>query len=72
MVTNVSTGLDCLAQGVGQSPAERKVAGSIPSRGTCLGGGFGPGSGRVWEATDLFPSDIHISLPLFLRPFPSP
>ena len=32
-------------------PVNRKVAGSIPSQGTCLGCGFSPGPGRLREAT---------------------
>ena len=44
--------LTAVAQLVGCHPAKWKGIGSIPSQGTCLGWGFGPQSGQVWEATD--------------------
>ena len=35
------------AQGTERWPADQKFAGSIPSQGTCLGGGPGPPAGGV-------------------------
>ena len=49
-------------------PVDQKVMGLIPSQGTCLGCGFGPWLGRIWQATNrsffLSPSPY---LPLSLR-----
>ena len=47
-------------------PVNQRVAGSIPSKGTCLGCRLGPqyGAGQRQPHTD-------VSLPLFLPPFPS-
>ena len=48
-----------------------KVAGSIPSQGTCLGFGPGPQLG-AWEIQPIAISlTHHVSLPLFLPPLPS-
>ena len=41
-----------VAQLVGCCSAKQKVAGSIPSQGTCLGCGFRPSSGHIQEATE--------------------
>ena len=37
---------------VGQHPAKRKAAGSIPGEGTCLGWGFGPWLGHIRGTTN--------------------
>ena len=47
-------------------PANKRVTGSIPSQGTCLGCGPDPQKG----ARERQPP-IDVSLPLFLPPFPS-
>ena len=44
---------------------KQRVAGSIPSQGTCLGCGPGP----QWGPSDRQPH-IDVSLPLFVPPFP--
>ena len=64
----------------GLRPVDREVAGSVPSQDTCLGcgpgpqlGGCGPGPQLgAWER-QLFAVSLthHVSLPLFLPPFPS-
>ena len=36
----------------GHHPANRKIAGSVPGQGTCLGCRFGPQLGSLWEAAD--------------------
>ena len=54
-----------VAQWIEHQPANRRVAGSIPSQGTSLGCGPGPQL-RACEK-----QLIHVSLPLFLLPFPS-
>ena len=53
---------------VGYRPANQHVASSIPSQGTCLGCGFGPRLGRVWNATDQCFSltSMFLSLSFFL------
>ena len=33
-------------------PVDQRIAGSIPSQGTCLSCEFSPGSGHIWEATN--------------------
>ena len=52
-------------------PVNQKVTGLIPGQGTYLGGGFSSGQG----GTEREPIDVslphHVSLPLFLPPFPS-
>ena len=53
-----------VAQWIECRPADRGVAGLIPSQGTCLGCGPGPQLGRERQP-------IAISLLLFLPPFPS-
>ena len=63
---NVSA-LAGVAQWTVCGPANQRVAGSIPSQGTCLGCRSGPQKG----ARERQP-DIDVSLPLFLPPFPSP
>ena len=45
-------------------PIHQKVGGSIPSQGTCLGYGFNPWLGYIWEATDRC---FSLSLPLSLK-----
>ena len=44
-------------------PANQRVAGSIPSQGTCLGCGLGP-----WRGSRKRQPHIDVSLPLFLSP----
>ena len=55
-------------------PVNQKVADSTPGQGTCLGCGFSPWSGCVWEATNpcfclnrCFSSFLSPSLPLSLK-----
>ena len=55
-----------VAQWIEHRPANQRVAGPIPSQGTCLG--CGPGS--QLGALEGKPH-IDVSLPLFLLPFPS-
>ena len=55
-----------VAQWIECRPANQRVAGLIPSQGTCLGCGPGPQLG-VHERQP----HIDVSLPLFLLPFPS-
>ena len=55
-----------VAQWIGRGPVNQRVAGSIPSQGTCLGCGPGPQKG-VHERQP----QTDVPLPLFLFPFPS-
>ena len=55
-----------VAQWIEHGPANRKVVGSIPSQGTCLGCGPGP----WWGACDRQPY-INVFLHLFVPLFPS-
>ena len=55
-----------VAQWIECRPENQRVAGSIPSQGTCLGCGPGP----QWGAHER-KLQIDVSLPLFLPPFPS-
>ena len=61
-----SIALAGMVQWIKCQPVNQKVAGSIPSQGTCLGCGPGPQCG-VRERQP----HIDVSLPLFLPPFPS-
>ena len=54
-----------IAQWIERQLANRKVPGSIPSRGTCLSGGPGPSWGHVRGKESMFLS-ISFSLPSFL------
>ena len=56
-----------MAQMVGVSSHNQKVAGSIPSQRTCLGCRFDPLSECLWEATDQYFSHRCF----FLSPFPT-
>ena len=56
------------AQGTERWPADQKVAGSIPSQGTCLGGGPGPPAGGVREGTDRCFSCTSVFLSLSFSP----
>ena len=56
--------------GLGVVPLTTKVIGSVPYWGTCLGCGFDPRSGYIWEATDWCFSHQCFS-PFLLPPFPS-
>ena len=47
---SISRALTGVAQLVGHHPTKQKVAGFIPSQGTCLDCGFGPQLGHVGEA----------------------
>ena len=61
-----------VAQLVGHSPAKRKVAGSIPGQGTCLGCGYSPhleGGGvssnqSMFLLHQCFSPSFFLSLPL--------
>ena len=53
------------AQRIEHQPVNRRVTGSIPGQGTCLGCGPGPKLGVCERQL------VDISLPLFLLPFPS-
>ena len=55
-----------VAQWIERWPENQRVAGSIPSQGTCLGCRPGP----QWGSHKSQPH-IVVSLPLFLLPFPS-
>ena len=55
-----------VAQWIEREPANQRVAGLIPSQGTCLGCGPGPQLG-----TRKRQPHIDVPLPLFLLPFPS-
>ena len=61
--------LTSVAQLVGRHPTKRKVAGSIPGQGTCLGCRFSLQSGCRRNNRLMFFSYIDVSLPLFLPPF---
>ena len=50
-----------MAQWIEHQPAKQKVAGSIPSQGTCQGCGLGP----WWGAHERQPH-IDVSFPFFL------
>ena len=66
-ITNYSyMALAGVAQWIEHWPANQRVAGSIPSQGTCLACGPGPQCG-VCESQP----HIDVFLPLFLPPFPS-
>ena len=57
-----------VAQLVDHRSVKPKVAGLIPSQGTCLGCGFNPWSGHMREAIDrCFSSTLAPSLPLCLK-----
>ena len=58
--------LAAVAQWIEHQPANKRVASSIPSQGTCLGCGPGP----HWGMHERQPH-IDVSLPLFVPPFPS-
>ena len=58
--------LAAVAQWTENWPAKQRVAGSIPSQGTCLGCRPGP----QWAAHERQPH-IDVSLALFLPPFPT-
>ena len=63
-ITNYSyMALAGVAQWIEHQPADQRVAGSIPSQGTCLGCRPGP----QWEAWEKQPH-TDVSLPLFLPP----
>ena len=67
--------LAVVARWIECQPANGKVAGLIPSQGTCLGCKPGPQLGaceRQWivRGDRLSLSHIDVSLPLFLPPFP--
>ena len=52
----MATALASVAQLVGQHPAGRKVASSIPDQGTCLGCGFSRGQ----SAHKTWPVDVSL------------
>ena len=60
------TALAGVAQWIEFQPANQRVAGSIPSQGTCLGCGPGPQLGACEREPHA-----DVSLHLFLPPFPS-
>ena len=62
----VSTVLADVAQWIECQPVNQRVAGSIPSQGTCLGCGPGPQQ----EVRERQPH-IDVSVPLFLLSIPS-
>ena len=62
-----SGALTRVALWVGHCPTNRKVAGSIPGQGTCLGCGPGPQLGGVPEAADPCFSRILMLLSLSLK-----
>ena len=68
LVKKYSLVLTGVAQLVGHHPSKRKVTGSIPCQGTCLGCGFGPRSGHIGEASDsdFFLTPLFLSLPFSL------
>ena len=55
-----------VAQWIARGLVNQRVAGSIPSQGTCLGCGPGPQLGKCEGQPH-----ISVSLPLLLLPFPS-
>ena len=58
-----------VAQWTDHQPANQRVAGSIPSQGTCLGCGFDPCRGMCFFCPDqrpMFLFHINVSLPFFL------
>ena len=63
--------LASVVQLVGASSCNQKVAGSIPSQGTCLGCKFNPQSRYIWEATNrcFFFTSMFLSLFPFFSPF---
>ena len=66
MITFKINNLAGVAQWIECGPENQRVAGSIPSQGTCLGCGPGPQLGTCERQPC-----IDVSLPLFLPPFPS-
>ena len=56
---------------VNRHPVHQNVAGSIPVQGTCLGWGFDPQLGHMWEASDWCFSLTSVSLSLSLSLLPS-
>ena len=62
---------DCCGSGGWALSCEQKVAGSIPSQGTCLVVGPVLVGACARGNRLIFLSHIHVSLPLFLPPFPS-
>ena len=52
MIIELNTSPGWLALLDGHHPAKRKVTGSIPSWGTCLGCKFGPKAEHIWKVTD--------------------
>ena len=59
-----------VAQWTEHHPANQKVAGLIPGQGTCLGCGPGPQLGACESQLIDISLPIHVSLHLFLPPFP--
>ena len=57
-----------VAQWIESCPAHRKIAGSIPSQGTCLGCEFGPLLEHMQETAKVSLL-IDVSLPVFLPLF---
>ena len=55
--------LDGIVQWIEHGPVNQRVAGSIPSQGTCLGCGPDPQLGACKRQA------IYVSLPLYLPPF---
>ena len=58
-----------VAQGTEQQPESQRVAGSIPSQGTCLGCGPGPqqGVGKKQPHSDVSPLSFSLPSPLSLK-----
>ena len=65
------TTLTIVAQLVGRCPVNQKVVGLIPGQGICLGRVFGPSQHACERQQSMFPSQVNVSLPLLLPPFPS-